>query len=308
MVTRMSGGELPTGNWVINWLDDRIGWVMIAPALAVFVGVSLYPFIFNVYLSTHSVSLLNIRAEAWQWIGALNFARVLGDDSTHSSLLRTAVIASCTVLLQITLGLLGALAFNRAFVGKQVLMVLALVPMMATPIVVGIAWRMLLNYDWGIANYLLGLLGLKPLQWLSNAKLAVVSTIIVQVWWGMSFAMLVLIGGLATIPRSLYEAAEVDGGTDARMFWHITLPMLRPVLLVIATIKLIDALREFDLIYALTGGGPGDATRVFALELYYTAYERGNFGMSAAQALLLVALVLILTVPLVRLLVRNENA
>jgi multiple sugar transport system permease protein len=281
---------------------------MITPALTVFVGVCLYPFVFNVYLSTHSVGLLNIRAETWQWVGALNFARVLADAATQASVLRTAVIAAATVMLQMTLGLLGALAFNRAFVGKSALMVLGLIPMMATPIVVGIAWRMLLNYDWGLANYLLGLLGIRPLEWLSNASLAVGSVIIAQVWWGTSFAMLVLIGGLATIPSSLYEAAEVDGASDARMFWHITLPMLRPVLIVVATVKLIDALREFDLIYGLTGGGPGDATRVFALQLYYTGYERGDFGMSAAQALLLLASVLILTVPLARLLVRKEKA
>lgn len=281
---------------------------MIAPALAVFVGVSLYPFLFNVYLSTHSVSLLNIRAETWRWVGTLNFTRVLDDTATKASLLRTAVIAAATVILQMTLGLLGSLAFNRAFVGKPVLMVLALIPMMATPIIVGIAWRMLLNYDWGLANYLLSLLGFHPLQWLSNPSLAVVSVIIAQVWWGTSFAMLVLIGGLAAIPSTLYEAAEVDGATDARMFWHITFPMLRPVLLVVATIKVIDALREFDLIYGVTGGGPGDATRVFPLELYYTGYERGDFGMSAAQALLLLVLVLILTVPLVRLLVGKETA
>jgi multiple sugar transport system permease protein len=308
MVARFANRRLRAGKRVINWLDDRIGWVMMAPALVVFAGVSLYPFVFNLYLSTHDVSLLNIRATAWRWVGSLNFTRILADLGTHASLLRTAIIAACTVLLQLALGLLGALAFNRAFAGKRLLMVLALVPMMATPIVVGIAWRMLLNYDWGIANYFLGLFGIEPLQWLSNATLAVASTIIVQVWWGMSFVMLVLIGALAAIPRSLYEAAEVDAATDARMFWYITLPMLRPVLIVLAAIKLIDALREFDLIYALTGGGPGDATRVFALELYYTAYVRGDFGMSAAQALLLLALVMILTVPLLRLLVQKKEA
>ena len=304
-------GTPTKGRWVgspaINWLDDRIGWLTIVPALIVFAGVSLYPFIFNVLLSTHNVELLNIRAPVWQWTGIQSFIRVLTDDATTASLLRTAVISFWTVILQIILGLLGAVAFNRAFVGKRVLMVLALVPMMATPIVVGIAWQMLLNYDWGVINYLLEQVRLKPLQWLSDPNLAVVATIAVQVWWGMSFVMLVLIGGLAAIPRSVYEAAEIDGATDARMFWYITLPLLRPVLIVIATIKLIDALREFDLIYVLTGGGPGDATRVFSLELYYTAYERGDFGMSAAQALMLLGAVLLLTVPLVRLLVRKDS-
>jgi multiple sugar transport system permease protein len=306
-IARASTVRTSVGSRTINWVDSHIGWVMIAPALIVLASVSLYPFLFNVWLSTHNVELLNIRAPVWQWTGVRNFIRVLNDDATRASLLRTAIIAFWTVLLQMALGLLGAVAFNRAFVGKRVLMVLALVPMMATPIVVGIAWQMLLSYDWGVANYLLELVRLRPLQWLSDANLAVISTIVVQVWWGVSFVMLVLIGGLAAIPSSLYEAAEVDGATDARMFWYITLPLLRPILIVVATIKLIDALREFDIIYALTGGGPGDATRVFSLELYYTAYARGDFGMSAAQALLLLVAVLLLTVPLVRLLVRKDN-
>lgn len=294
------------GSSVLNFVDEHIGWVMIAPAVLVFLAVSLYPFVFNIWMSTHSVSLLNIRAPEWQWTGERNFLRILRDPSTQAALARTAVFAASTVTLQLTLGLLGALAFNRAFRGKAALMALALVPMMVTPIVVGISWRMLLNFDWGLANYLLGLVGIDPLQFLSDPHVALASVILVQVWWGMSFAMLVLIGGLAAIPRSLYEAAEVDGASDVRMFVHITLPMLLPVLLVVGTIKLIDALREFDLIYSLTGGGPGDATRVFALELYYTAYERGDFGMSAAQALLLMVLVLILTIPLIRLLTRKE--
>ncbi len=293
---------------VLNWVDEHIGWVMVTPAVLVFLVVSLYPLVFNIWMATHNVSLLNIRAPEWMWAGARNFLRILRDPSTQGALIRTGIFASLAVALQLTLGLLGALAFNRAFRGKSALMVLALVPMMVTPIVVGISWRMLLNFDWGLTNYLIGLIGIDPMQWLSNPRLALASVILVQVWWGMSFAMLVLLGGLAAIPRSLYEAAEVDGATDLRMFLHITLPMLRPVLLVLGTIELIDALREFDLIYSLTGGGPGNATRVFALELYYTAYERGNFGMSAAQALLLMVLVLILTVPLIRLLTRKQDA
>lgn len=296
----------PSGTGLFDRIDRNIGRVMIAPAIIVFLCVSLYPFLFNFWMATHNVSLLNIRAPEWAWTGTRNFLRILRDPSTQGALIRTAIFASATVTLQLTLGMLGALAFNRAFRGKAALMVLALVPMMVTPIVVGISWRMMLNYDWGLANYFLDLIGSGPLQWLSNPQMALISVILVQVWWGMSFAMLVILGGLAAIPRSLYEAAEVDGASDLRMFFHITLPMLRPVLLIVGTIKVIDALREFDLIYSLTGGGPGDATRVFALELYYTAYERGNFGMSAAQALLLMLLVLILTVPLIRLLTSKE--
>jgi multiple sugar transport system permease protein len=299
--TRQSGPPGP-GGLLLRELDRRIGLLFILPALMVLVGLTLYPFLFNVYLAVHNVTLLNIRGAFWRFVGTANFERVLGDPFTHAAALRTVMFASISVACQLTLAMAAALAFNRAFKGKPVLMVLALVPMMVTPVVVGIAWRMLLNYDWGLINYTLGLFGIRPQLWLSDPTMAFVSIVLVQVWWGVSFAMLVILGGLASISPSLYEAAEVDGANDLQMFRHITLPMLVPVLLVIGTIKIIDAMREFDLIFSLTGGGPGGATRVFALELYYTAYERGSFGMSAAQALLLMALVVLLTIRLIGLL------
>jgi multiple sugar transport system permease protein len=299
--------EPGAGARLVQLLDRHIGALFILPALAVLVGLTIYPLVFNVYLALHNVTLLNIRAPEWQWVGLQNFVRVLTDPSTQSSLVKTAIFATTCVTLQLSLGLAGALAFNVKFRGKPVLLVLALVPMMVTPIVVGIAWRMLLNYDWGLMNYALGLVGLEPLRWLSDPTLALVSIILVQVWWGMSFAMLVILGGLASIPRSLYESAEVDGCNALQSFRYITLPMLAPILLIIGTIKIIDALREFDLIFSLTGGGPGGATRVFALELFYMAYERGSFGMSAAQALLLMLLVVLLTVRLIGLLVASNK-
>lgn len=296
------------GDRLLWKLDERIGLLFILPALLVLVGLTLYPFLFNVYLALHNVTLLNIRGAFWRFVGTANFERVFADPFTHAAAIRTILFATIAVAFQLTLAMMAALAFNRAFKGKPVLMVLALVPMMVTPVVVGIAWRMLLNYDWGLVNYALGLIGIAPQLWLSDPTMAFVAIVMVQVWWGVSFAMLVILGGLASIPPSLYEAAEVDGANDVQMFRHITLPMLVPVLLVIGTIKIIDALREFDLIYSLTGGGPGGATRVFAMELYYTAYERGSFGMSAAQALLLMIAVVLLTVRLIGLLGKNKPA
>jgi multiple sugar transport system permease protein len=112
--------------------------------------------------------------------------------------------------------------------------------------------------------------------------------------------MLVFLGGLAGLPRDPYEAAAIDGATSWQQFRHLTVPMLKPIILVLVSLKVVDALREFDLIYALTGGGPGTATRVFSLELYTVAYQRGDFGTSAAQTLLLLVIMLLLSIPLVR--------
>jgi multiple sugar transport system permease protein len=177
-----------------------------------------------------------------------------------------------------------------------------------TPVVVGIAWRMLLNYDWGIVNWLIGLTGLAPLPWLADPTLAMTSIIAVQVWWGVSFAMLILLGGLSALPKEPFEAAAIDGASPLQVFRYVTLPLLRPVLLVVAMIRTIDALREFDVVFTLTGGGPGSATRVLAVELYYTAYERGDFGLGAAQALLLLLFTMSFTIWLVRALARPAHA
>lgn len=293
---------------VARLLDERLNVFFVLPALIVLVGLVLYPLVFNLYVSVHRVSLLNIRGLVWAYVGTANFERILTDPFTHAALWRTTIFAIASVVLQLALGLAGALAFNVKFRGKAAFMVLALMPMMVTPVVVGIAWRMQLNYDWGLVNHWVTLLGMSRIEWLSDPTVAMLSIILVQVWWGVSFVMLVLLGGLAGLDPSLYEAAEVDGATRWQVFRYITLPMLRPVLLVIAMIRTIDALREFDLIYTLTGGGPGGATRVFALELFYTAYERGDFGMSAAQALLLMVLVLLVASRLVNALARPRSA
>jgi multiple sugar transport system permease protein len=287
--------------------DRHLPLLMVAPAMLVLVGLVAYPFAFNVDLALHRVSLLNIRAKEWPFVGSDNILRVLSDPFSHAALVRTMIFAACSVVLQLIIGLAGAMAFNVAFRGKAALMVLALVPMMVTPVVVGIAWRMLLNYDWGIVNYAFGLVGIAPRAWLSDPFWAMVSIIVVQVWWGVSFVILVLLGGLTALPREPFEAAEIDGASRWQAFRFITLPLLTPILAVLAMIRTIDAFREFDIIYTLTGGGPGGATRVFALELYFVAYERGDFGLSAAQALLLLLLIMLLTVPLVRTLTRPRG-
>ena len=280
--------------------DRNIGVMMVLPAFVVLIGLVAYPLAFNAYIAFHRVGLLNIRGAVWPYVGLLNFERIIEDPFNHAALLRTALFASASVALQLALGLAGALAFNVRFRGKALFLVLCLVPMMVTPVVVGIAWRMLLNYDWGIVNYLIGTVGVGRLPWLADNTLSMVAIIVVQVWWGVSFVMLILLGGLTALPREPFEAAAIDGASDLQVFRYVTLPLLAPVLLVVGTIRTIDALREFDLIYTLTGGGPGGSTRVFALELYYTAYERGDFGMSAAQAILLTMLIMVFTVRLVR--------
>jgi len=293
---------------VIDYLDAQLHYILIAPVIIILFGLVIYPFIYNLILSVHHVSLLNIRGGEWPFIGFENFTDTLTDSFAQRAFFRTLLFAGLTVVIQLVLGMAAALAFNVNFKGKNFLMPMALAPMMITPVAVGLFWRMLLNSEWGVINYFLSLVGIPAQLWLADPVLAFLSLVIVQVWWGVSFVFLVLLGGLSSLPREPFEAAYIDGASRWQAFRYLTLPMLRPVIVVVATIRIIDAFREFDIIYTLTGGGPGDATRVFSMELFVTAFETGNFGLGAAQALILTAIIVIFTSGLFKNLTQTDQA
>jgi multiple sugar transport system permease protein len=284
----------------LDFLDRKIHILLVAPAIIILFGLVIYPFIFNINLSVNDASIYNIRSGDFNFVGLKNYIDTFQDPFVQKAFVRTMYFAVVTVVLQLILGMIAALAFNYGFKGKNILMPLALAPMMITPVAVGLFWRILLNSQWGIINYLLSLFGIPAQSWLSDPKLAFISIIIVQVWWGVSFVFLIILGGLSALPKEPYESAYMDGASKLQAFWYITMPLMRPVLTVIATIRIIDALREFDIIYMLTGGGPGDSTRVFTLELFVTAFERGQYGIAAAQAIILLVIILALTSGLVR--------
>jgi multiple sugar transport system permease protein len=292
---------------ISDFIDRKIHLVMVAPAVLILGGLILYPFLFNLNLSVHNASIFNIRSGDFEFVGLKNYIDTFKDPFVQKSLLRTFYFSATTVILQLVLGMIAALAFHTDFRGKGILMPLALAPMMITPVAVGLFWRMLLNSKWGLINYLLSLINIPPQSWLADQRLAFFAIIIVQVWWGVSFVFLILLGGLSALPKEPYESAVIDGATSLQTFRYITLPLLKPVIMVVATIRIIDALREFDIIYTLTGGGPGDSTRVFTLELFQIAFERGNYGMAAAQAIILLCIILILTFGLVRALSQTGN-
>jgi len=291
---------------ISDFLNRNINYVFIAPALTILLGIVIYPLFYNFNLSFHEVTMLTFRAGDWEFVGLGNFIEVVTDTFFQRAFLRTVLFLICTVIGQVVIGLAGAMAFNVDFKGKKYIMPIALIPMMITPIAVGLIWKMFLNSQWGIVNYLFNLVGLPALNWLSEPYLAFISIVIVQIWWGVSFVLLVLLGGLSSLPQTPFEAAKIDGASKFQMFRYITLPLLKPVILIVIMLRSIDAFRVFDIIYALTQGGPGHATRTFALELYYTAFERGEFGLGAAQALILAAVTLVLASGLINTLYTEE--
>jgi multiple sugar transport system permease protein len=287
-------------------IDHWLPWLLVAPAILLLLGLIAYPLIFNLNLSLHDVSILNIRSGDWDMIGLRNYVRTLQNPDNISAFQRTVIFLVATVALELVLGMLAAVVFNTGFRGKGYLLTLALVPMMITPVAVGLIWRMLLNAQWGIVNYYLSAVGLPEVVWLGTPTTAFLSVILVEVWWGVSFVILVFLGGLSALPTEPFEAAAIDGASSWQVFRYVTLPLMMPLILVVGTIRAIDAFRAFDVIYTLTQGGPGDATRVYALQIYQTGFQNANFGLAAAQAMLLFVVVMILSSGLLRGLVRKD--
>jgi multiple sugar transport system permease protein len=291
-----------------SFVDRHLRYILVAPAILLLLGLVAYPLLFNLYISVHDVSLLNMRSLDWPVIGLRNYARTLQDGDNLRAFGRTVAFLVATVSAELVIGMLGALSFNIRFRGKGLLMTLALVPMMITPVAVGMIWRMLLNNQWGIVNYYLGLVGLPQQIWLGTPPTAFTSVVLVEIWWGVSFVILVFLGGLTALPNEPFEAAAIDGASSLQSFRYLTLPLMWPLITVVATIRAIDAFRAFDVIYALTQGGPADATRVFALQIYTTGFQRSQFGLAAAQAMLLFVVVMILSAGLIRGLVHTDRA
>ncbi|NLA96703.1 MAG: sugar ABC transporter permease, partial [Spirochaetales bacterium] len=238
--------EKTTSQRLFSWFDDRIHIVFIIPAMAVLLGLVVYPLFFNVNLSLHKVNMLNFTSSNWKFVGLDNFIKTLGDKTVTDALVRTFVFMLVTVSGQLVLGMIGALTLNTALKGRGLLTVVVLIPMMMTPVAVGLFWRMLLNNQWGIINYFLSLFGIDAIPWLSQSTFAFISVCMVQIWWGVSFVMLVLLGGLSALPSEPFEAAQDDGEGRWRSFTLIRLPSRRPVISIVIMLRAIDAFPEFE--------------------------------------------------------------
>lgn len=286
-------------------LDRNAKYILLLPALIALIALFAYPVIYNLDLSVHNVDLFNIRRGDAPFVGLQEYARVLTSLAVWQSLYRTVFFGATSIIIQLVLGMALALVFNRSFAGKNLLMTICLIPMMITPIAVGMFWRLLLNMQWGIINYLISLVGIDKIPWLGDTTVVQFSVIGVTVWLQVSFVFLVFLGGLSSLPVELYETADVDGATGWQKFRFITLPLMIPVILVVIIVRIIDAFRAFDVIYALTNGGPGDSSRVVSLELYEVAWRQYHYSDAAALALIMSVIMLALTFILMRMIGRG---
>ena len=236
-----------------------------------------------------------------RWAGLANFAHLLSDNRFWSSLGTTLYFAVVAVSLEIALGLGIALLLHRSFAGRGVVRTAVLVPWALPTVVAATMWEWIYNPDFGIMNHLLQELSLisGPVSWLGDPFWAIHAAILADVWKTTPFAALILLAGLAAIPTDLARAARVDGARSLRVFFEITLPLLRPALVVTALFRFLDSFRIFDAIYVLTGGGPANTTETLAVYIYKVVFQTLRFGYGSAIAVAMFLLAAVVSVALV---------
>lgn len=268
--------------------ERRLAWLLVAPALATILLVALFPLGWTLWESLHRHDL----RMPWlgkPWVGLANYAEILRDARFWEALGHTAFFTAASVSLELVLGLFLALAMNRAFRGRALVRAAVLVPWAIPTVVAALLWRFIFDAQAGIANAVLVDVGVleEPLVWFVRAGTAWIPVILADVWKTTPFVALLLLAGLQNIDRSLYEAAAVDGAGAAWRLWHITLPLLKPAVLVVLIFRTLDAFRVFDLIYVLTGGGPGTSTEPLALYAFNTLLQNLRFGYGSALSVVI---------------------
>jgi ABC-type sugar transport system permease subunit len=267
--------------------ERRLGWLLVAPALVVIAGIALFPLAWTVWESIH-LHDLRMPWRGRPFVGLENYVAIAGDRRFWASMGHTVFFTGTSITLELLLGLFLALAMNRSFRGRGLVRAAVLVPWAIPTVVAALLWRFLFDTEAGIANALLVGAGVleEPIVWFIRAATAWVPVILADVWKTTPFVALLLLAGLQNIDESLYEAASVDGAGPWWQLRYVTLPLLKPAILVVLIFRTLDAFRVFDLIYVLTGGGPGTATEPIALYTFNVLLQNLQFGYGSALSVI----------------------
>src|SRR5512134_2394437 len=273
-------------------------YLLMLPALLLLIGM-LYPFLLGVYYSLTSYFLQY--PHLFRFVGLGNYIKLPGDPLFAYSVQFTLVYTAVAVLIQVGLGVGVALLLHGRIIGRGVLRAMMLMPLMMPPVITALMWKvMMASTKAGILNHLLGLVGLGPVNWLGAVNASMVSVLIIDTWGNLPFVSLILLGGLQSLPYEPYEAAVVDGAGGWETFRYITLPLLKPFIILATTFRIMDSLRIFDVIYATTVGGPADATMNLHMRAFYYAFQWYQMGMGMAYAMVLLVMVFIASYVLMR--------
>ncbi len=272
------------------WFDHNERILLPLPAILLILGMLIFPVFYTLYLSLNKWSG---GIQPPTFVGFSNYLSIVGESRFWSSLWTMFYFTTGAVGLQLLFGFIAALLFNRKFAGRGIARTLFIFPMVATPAAMSLVWKFMWDPTLGIIGYLMKLLGLPAIPWLANRNLVLPALIIIDTWQWVPFVTLVLLAGLSSLPTEPFEAAKVDGASSLRTFFSITLPLLRPTIMVAIMFRMIDAIKTFDIIMVITQGGPSHASETLNLYAFSESFNYFNFGYGSSLLTVLAIIVLL---------------
>jgi len=274
--------------------DRRFGYAMIAPAVAIILFIGLFPLIWTLLVSVQNISMID---EDTSFQGLLNYQRLMSDTRFWEALGHTLLFTTVALPLELILGLALALLFLEELPGRPVFVALLVLPTVISPIVAGAAWRLLFDNRFGPINQVISWVAGEPVTilWLNDPNFVYAAILIAEVWQWTPFMFLLLFASLTNVDPSLGEAARIDGAGFWRTLWSITLPLLVPIIAATFVVRWLGAVKMFDIALASTQGGPGRATSVINLFIYEEAFRSLKFAESAAMAVIILVITMVLT-------------
>ena len=276
-------------------------WMFAMPAALVVAAVIVFPWLFTLVMSVYD---WKVSGNVY-YVGLANYAHLLRDDRFLWAVARTLYFTTAAVVLPVVIGLWAAVCFARKFRLRGAARTAFILPMMATPVAIALVWTMMFHPQLGVLNYLLTLVGLPPSSWVYSSDTVIPTLVMVETWQWTPLVMLIVLGGISSLPVDPYEAAVIDGASGWQMFRFITVPLIWPFIVVATVMRIIDALKAFDTIFVITNGGPGTSSETINMLLYQTAF--GYYDLGYASAMVVVFFVLIMLLSLVLLRTRQQD-
>ncbi len=286
--------------------EKRLGFILLLPTLLMLVVITLYPTLYSIWISLHNLVLTNPKSNPF--IGLMNYYDLLKDRDIWISFGVTVVLVIGCVVIETVLGMVLALLFNRNFRGKNILFPIFLLPVMITPIVVGLQWRYLYNGEFGALAWLFRSIGVQNYSILTFSNTALPGVMVADIWEWTPFMFLLFLAGLNSLPVEPFEAARVDGASAWRQFWDLTLPLMRRVLLIGLLLRTMDTFKMFDIVYIMTQGGPGLATETIAMRIFRLCFKFFFMGKGAALSLIVLVIIVIISKQYIRIFQEKEPA
>ena len=270
-----------------NILAKAEPYLFLTPAFAILLVFLIFPLFWNIYISFHDVSFITI-LKNWEYSGWKNFVDLFTDPNFYTSLKITVLFVAGSVALQFGIGMLMAVLLSQKVRAAGVLRAIFIIPWTISAVIAAFSFKFIFDYNFGILNYILQQIGLQPVGWLTDPNIVIWSLVIANMWYGTPFTMLFITAGLLSINPSIYEAAVIDGATKFRSFLHITLPLLKPFIVINLILITMWSVNFFDLQLVMTAGGPLFASTTASLYMYRQAFEFGLLSKGSAAGLILI--------------------